>query len=382
MINDWYGHNFGDEVLIEVAERIKKGLRASDTVARLSGDEFAVLLLDSAASSEAARVAKRIQDTLRSPILWQGHEVFVSASIGIALSDLSYQLVEEIVRDADIAMYQAKSRGKAQHVVFDKPMRARVLARLDMEAELRQAIGQGEFQVYYQPIMSLDEERLVGFEAFVRWQHPTRGLLNAADFIPIAEETGLIIPIDWWVLRAACQQLVTWQRQFPFTPPLTVSVNLSKRHFAEQDLVDQLKNILQATGLDSTCLRLEITERVMTENPITATSLLVQVQALGVQLLIDNFGIGPTSINWLQQFPVNAVKIDPSFIRELDNAGNPVDFVHNLVAQARDMGLEVIAERIENLDQLAQLQDLACKFGQGYLFAKPMDHQTATAFVS
>jgi EAL domain-containing protein (putative c-di-GMP-specific phosphodiesterase class I) len=278
-------------------------------------------------------------------------------------------------------MYRAKALGRDRYELFDTSMREHAIARLELETDLRRAIGFQEFKVYYQPILSLTDDQITGFEALVRWQHPNRGLLQPDDFISVAEETGLIIPIDWWVLREACQQLHFWQEKYPKDPPLTISVNVSSKHFAEQNLVGQIKNILEATSLDPQCLRLEITESVFMDNEEVNSDVFVQLRNLGIQLQIDDFGTGYSSFGYLQHFPIDTIKIDKSFIGNLDSKVTNSEIVRTIVNLAQELKMDAIAEGVETPEQLDQLKEIACDFGQGYYISRPMNPSDIGRFI-
>lgn len=381
VVNDSLGHMRGDQLLVKVAERLKHCLQSGDTVARLGGDEFTILLEDIKDLSEATRTAEEIHRVMQTPFDLEGQEVFINVSIGIALSTTGYERPEEPLRDADTAMYRAKALGRGRHEVFDQVMHDRVVARLQLETDLRRAIERGEFQLYYQPIVAVATERIVGFEALVRWQHPEKGLCYPSDFIPIAEETGLIIPLGDWVLREACVQLRQWQAQFPQSPPLIMSVNLSGRQFSQPNLVQQVADSLQATGLDPHCLKLEITESVVMENATQAISMLQELKSLGVQLQIDDFGTGYSSLSYLHQFPTDTLKIDRSFVSRLGVGEGGVEIVQAIITLAHNLGMNVTAEGVETPEQLHELKRLQSEHGQGYLFSKPVTSQAAMALL-
>ncbi len=304
---------------------------------------------------------------MAAPLNLNGHQVAIAASIGIVLSDSVYQQAEELLRDADLAMYQAKQQGRACYQIFASQMHAKALNLLNLERELRQAIQRQEFQVHYQSIVSLATNRISGFEALVRWQHPQRGLISPAEFLPVAEETGLILPIGWWVLEQACRQAVQWQAELALTPPLTVSVNLSNRQFAQPDMVAQVEAVLQATGLDPRCLKLEITEGVIVEDVELAIAALVKLRELQVQLYIDDFGTGFSSLSRLRRLPIDALKIDRSFIGDREG----FEIVRAIVTLAHNLGMDAIAEGVETAQQVEQLQSLQCEYAQGYFFGRP-----------
>jgi diguanylate cyclase (GGDEF)-like protein len=371
-VNDSLGHTHGDLLLVAFAERLERTLRPVDTLARFGGDEFAILLSGMTDATDAVRVAQRISDELSQPFVLDKNSAFATASIGIALSSSGYDRPEDILRDADTAMYRAKENGKARYEVFDHGMHARAVSRLQLESDLRQAVEQKEFCVYYQPIVSLQTGRLNGFEALVRWNHPRRGLVQPADFIPVAEETGLIVPIGQWVLNEACAHVRQWQIDSPTHRSLSLSVNLSARQVAQPDLLERIKEALEASKLSPHCLKLEITESVVMENAEAAALMFKQLRALGVQLSIDDFGTGYSSLSYLHRFPLNYLKIDRSFVMRLTTE-NDNAIVRTISTLARNLGMEVIAEGIETEEQYQQLRMLGCEYGQGFLFSRPVD---------
>ncbi|MBW4679033.1 MAG: EAL domain-containing protein [Microcoleus vaginatus WJT46-NPBG5] len=372
-VNDSLGHLAGDKMLIESAKRLEASLRSGDTVARLGGDEFAILLEDIKGVGEAIHVAERIHKELTLPLKLDTDEVFTTVSIGIALSSTGYNQPEDILRDADIAMYRAKALGKARHEVFDKNMHARAVALLQLETDLRRAIERQEFEVYYQPIVSLATEEITGFEALVRWQHPDRGVISPGEFIPLAEETGLINLIGWGVLRKACYQLRAWQLQFPNHRSLSISVNLSGKQFSQPNLVEQIAKILKETDLDASNLKLEITESAIMENVESASAMLWKLRKLGIQLYMDDFGTGYSSLSYLRRFPIDTLKIDRSFVKQMMVDDESLEIVRTIVLLAKNLGMNAIAEGVETQEQLTQLKALQCEFGQGYFFSKPLE---------
>ncbi len=382
-VNDSLGHSFGDRLLIAISERLQNSVRLVDVVARLGGDEFAVLLDGIEDANDAVHVAGRVQKSLQDPIeIGDRHEMFATTSIGIALSNAEYLEPEDVLRDADTAMYRAKARGRACHEVFDKFMHARAVALLQLENDLRRAVEREEFEVYYQPIVSLGEgEQISGFEALVRWHHPERGLVAPADFISVAEDTGLIIHIGKWVLREACKQMRQWQSQYSASYPLILSVNLSGKQFMQADLVEQIQEVLAETGFDPHCLQLEITESVVIENTEIVTSMLMRIRELGIQLTMDDFGTGYSSLSYLHMFPIDVLKIDRSFISQAGGAVRS-EIVPTIIMLARNMGMKVVAEGVETDDQLAHLHELDCAYGQGYLFSHPVDARSAGELLS
>jgi diguanylate cyclase (GGDEF)-like protein/PAS domain S-box-containing protein len=380
VINDSLGHMVGDELLIAIARRLEICLRDGDTIARLGGDEFTILLDGIKDYSDAQRVAERVQEVLEQPFALAGRELFVTASVGIKYSGGGDEQPEDLLRDADTAMYCAKALGKARSQVFDEKMHMRALTLLEIESDLRRAIEREEFEVHYQPIVSLGSGKICGFEALVRWSHPERGLISPNDFIPIAEETGLVIQIDRWVLKQACMQMRRWQEAFPVTRQMKISVNLSCRQFMQPTIVEQALETLRETGLDPRSLKLEITESVMMERGDYAMSVLERLSKAGIELSLDDFGTGYSSLSYIHHFPVSALKIDQSFIKRISGAQNG-EIVRAVVALARNLGMEVVAEGIETVAQLDQLKALGCEQGQGYYFSEPVDGESATELI-
>ena len=391
MINDSLGHLVGDQLLLAVATRLEKCLRATDTVARLGqgftmarlgGDEFTVLLDDLKDASDASRAAERLMKELTSPFIIAGKEVFTSVSIGIALSNPNYDEPEDILRDADTAMYRAKSLGKARFEVFDADMRASVMARLQLETDLRRALEREEFQNFYQPIVSLSNGHIVGFEALLRWHHPMRGMVSPGEFIPVAEETGLIRELGWWNLREACRQMSEWRGQFKDYSHLTVSVNLSAKQFLQPNLVDDIRKLLEELRLPPRTLKLEITESTVMADPAAAIEMLQQIKALGISLAIDDFGTGYSSLSYLHRFPLDTLKIDRSFISGMEEGGEGMEIARTILPMAKNLHLDVIAEGVETAEQLVLLQKLQCKYGQGYYFSRPVSAEAAAALLA
>jgi diguanylate cyclase (GGDEF)-like protein len=381
VVNDSLGHMVGDQLLVGVARRLEAVMRPGDTVSRLGGDEFTILLDDLKDAEEAEAVAGRLQRELSPAFNLGGHEVFTTVSIGIALSTEVYHRPEEILRDADTAMYRAKQLGKARYEVFDQAMRARAMDRLGLESDMRHAVERRELFLQYQPIVSLATGSLRGFEALARWQHPERGLIPPTKFIPIAEETGMIIPVGKWVLGEACRQMSRWQKLARADGALSVSVNLSGKQFLQPDLLGQIQEVLLETGLDPRCLKLEITETVVMENIEAATHTLEQLRALGVELSIDDFGTGYSSLSYLQRFPVSTLKIDRSFVSRMSESDGTAEIVRTIAKLAQTMGMDVVAEGVETESQRAQLRDFECEFGQGYYFSRPMHGDDAEALI-
>ncbi len=371
-VNDGMGHTAGDELLTRIARRLEICVRASDTVARLGGDEFALLIEEIEGDHETENIAQRVKMAFNEPFMISNEDIFISTSIGILESGGNYLRAEDALRDAEIAMYRAKANGGACHIVYEPRMRPPAANRLWAEGDLRRAVENNEFQLHYQPIVSFRTGKLAGFEALLRWEHPDRGLLNPLDFIPLAEETGLIIPIGYWVIEEACQQLEKWGTQFPEHSELMVSVNLSTKQFREVDLVDHIKRSLNAAGLDPHQLRLEITESVLLELNDATRQILAKMHALGVQIFIDDFGTGYSSLSYLHELPIDALKIDRSFVARIDQNGDHAEIVQTILTLARDLGLTAIAEGIETQAQLHKLLHLDCDFAQGFLISKPL----------
>jgi diguanylate cyclase (GGDEF)-like protein len=376
VINDSLGHLIGDELLKIVAFRLQACLRSRDKIARFGGDEFAILLENLGSKEEVVRVAERIQERLRIPFKLNNEKVFTGASIGITFSTIGYQRPEDLLRDADVAMYQAKAQGKACYAVFDPVMQIAACARLQLENELRRAIEKQEFCLHYQPIISLSTGRLIGFEALLRWQHPYHGYIFPTKFIPLAEETGLIDPIGWWVFREACRQLRSWKQQFPQAASLSMNINLSAHQLKQAGLVEKIEQILLAYEIQGCDLKLEITESCFLETVASETAIVQKLKALGIGLCIDDFGTGYSSLSRLHEFPIDTLKIDRSFISHAELSRMAI--VQTIVTLAHGLGMNVVAEGIETTEQLHKLQLLGCELGQGYLFSKPIDNKTAS----
>jgi diguanylate cyclase (GGDEF)-like protein/PAS domain S-box-containing protein len=370
LVNDTLGHLMGDQLLIAFGQRLKTCVRPGDTVARLGGDEFTILLENVPSSGEAERVASRILERLQQPFEFEGRDLFVSSSIGIAFGTHGDTRPSELLRFADAAMYRAKSSGKARSVVFDHSMHAAFLARATLESELRVALDREELRLHYQPIADLATGDLVGAEALARWQHPARGLILPMEFLPLAEETGLILPMGQWVLEEACRQARIWQLEHPDGPPLTVSVNLSARQFQQPDLVRHVEHALAQAKLDPSSLRLEVIEGVLMDDPRATLAKLEELRALGVRVTIDDFGSGYASLSSLRRLPVRSLKLDPSFLGQLDPTS--VGIMRAMATLAHALGLEVTAEGVETGDQLARLREADLDRGQGYLFSRPL----------
>ncbi len=381
-INDSLGHPFGDRVLIEISSRLASALREADvvwrastddaadtTLARHGGDEFIVLLEEVADPSDPVRIAERIQDEVSKPLTVEGREIFITASIGIAISTPAHRDGEDVVRDADLAMYRAKAAGGDRCELCDTTLHQRAVERLQLESDLRRAVERREFVLHYQPIVSFATRRTNGFEALIRWRHPERGMLLPAAFLAVAEETGIITKIDEWVLAEACAEARTWKRYFPADPPVTVSVNLSAKTFGRPDLVGRVARILQETGLEAQRLRLEITESVAMADAERARAVLIGLKSLGVRISLDDFGTGYSSLSYLQRFPVDVLKIDRAFVTGLDRNDESREIIRTILGLAQTLGLDVVAEGAETAEQVAYLTRLGCTFGQGYYFS-------------
>ena len=370
-INDSLGHSIGDRLILHVAKRLSGLMGDGDLVARFGGDEFGVILSGIDNIDDASQFALLIKHKIAAPFTIAGRQVFTNVSIGIALYNENYTEGEDILRDADIAMYHAKE-SNADYVVFDQTMHTRAVTLLQLETDLRHAVERDELLVYYQPIIDLATMSLMGFEALMRWQHPQRGLVPPGEFIPVSEETGLIIPLTLWIFRKACSQLVEWQERSPLNKSLMMSINLSSVHFTQPDLVDNIKQILSETKINPHCVKLELTESAVMENAETTILMLKQLRTLGVQLSIDDFGTGYSSLSYLHRFPIDMLKIDRSFVSTMEGGSENGEIVRTIIALAKTLGLSVVAEGIESIHQLHQLRILGCEYGQGFLFSRPV----------
>ncbi len=370
-INDSLGHLTGNRLILHVGKRLANMVKDGDLIARFSGDEFAIILNNVSGAEDAAEFAELVSQKICKPYTLSGRQVFTSVSIGIAMFNPKYKEAEDILRDADIAMYHAKEAEK-KYVVFDQNMHTRAVTLLQIETDLRYAVERDELVTFYQPIIDLDSLNLIGFEALMRWNHPQRGLVPPVEFIPVSEVTGLIVPLTLWILKNSCQQMVKWQNQFPSNKNLMMSVNLSGKHFAHGNLVEQIQKVLQETGLSPTCLKLELTESAVMENAETAIRMLKQLRELGIQISIDDFGTGYSSLSYLHRFPINTLKVDRSFVSTMEDGTENGEIVRTIIALAKSLNLNVIAEGIESIHQLHQLRVLGCEYGQGYLFSRPV----------
>ena len=377
---DNLGYTLKDQLLIQITGRLTQTVQPGDTAASLSEDNFGVLLGEIHNATDATRVAARILDKLSEPFHLNGQDVYVNCSIGIATSSPGVSNPEDLLRDAGTAMHRAKASGKPQFEIFDQNMRACVASRIQREADLRRAVEREEFLVHYQPIVSLNDGRISGFEALVRWPHRD-GMLLPGDFIPMAEQTGLIIPIERYVLRRAMEQMREWDCKMKFRSPLTISVNLSAQHYSELDLVDEVMRLLKTTGFDSRFLKLEITETALMDNTDIVSETLARLTDLKIELAMDDFGTGYSSLSYLHQFPIKILKIDRSFVRNLGLKNETRKIVQAIVALGKNLGMQVTAEGVENAQQIAELQAFHCNHAQGYLFSEPLTSDAAGALL-
>jgi diguanylate cyclase (GGDEF)-like protein len=369
VVNDSLGHGAGDRLLVDLAYRLRRAIRPSDTIARFGGDEFVVLCDDIADARGAVAVGERIVEAASEPFMLNDREMFVTASVGVALAIDGEATPETLLRDADVAMYRAKERGRGRVEVFDEALRARIMERLDLENGLRRALQRGELRVYYQPEMSMSQGRMVAVEALIRWEHPERGLLEPADFIPLAEETGMILEIGAWVLHEACTQVAAWRAA---GADIDVAVNVSARQLAQPDIVEVVRGALAETGLPAASLCLEITESAVMRDPEAALATLALVKDLGVKVALDDFGVGFSSLAQLKEMlPLHALKVDRSFISGLDGDERNSAIVAAVVMMATTLGLTAIAEGVETEAQVMQARALGCDVSQGFFFTRP-----------
>jgi diguanylate cyclase (GGDEF)-like protein len=380
-VNDSLGHSPGDELLVAAATRLTRTVREGDTVARLGGDEFIVLIEGLDAPAEAEGAARTVLQAFAEPIEFGGRSALVTASIGIAVSKDGDGDPRDLVRRADVAVFRAKEEGRARHVVFDEAVDASSIRRFELEADLRQAVKQNQLRVFYQPELELNTGRVVGFEALVRWEHPTRGLVPPNDFIPLAEDSGEIIPIGQWVLAEACRQTRAWQSRLAELGHFTMAVNLSAKEFMEPDLTWRVAKTLRETGLRPDMLRIEITESVLMRDIALARKVFFELKGLGVEIAIDDFGTGYSSLNYLRRLPADVLKVDRSFVTDVDHDEREASIVRAVVNVARALDLTVVAEGIERPEQVQILSDIGCATAQGFLFSRPQPADLIEQFV-
>jgi diguanylate cyclase (GGDEF)-like protein len=387
VINDSLGHNVGDQLLIAISDRLREETRGTDTVAfvgtaaRLGGDEFVVILDQLREHHDAARVAERLLDVLGQPYTLGAHTIHSTASIGVTTSALGYTAPEDMIRDADTAMYRAKAEGRARYMLFDQKMHEAVVGRLTLENDLRQSIARNQLVLHYQPIVSLSDGVPVGFEALVRWQHPERGLVSPLQFISLAEEIGFIVPLGYWVLDTACQQLANWRKRRPEFADVGVSVNLSRKQLSAPDLISRVELALSQSGIEASALKLEITESAVMENYELSIQVLGKIRALGIELHMDDFGTGYSSLSCLHRLPITGLKIDRSFVEDVQIRKDAASLIKAVVQLAHDMGIKVVAEGLELPAQVTFLQALHCDLGQGFRFARPLTAAAAEEYL-
>lgn len=398
-VNDTLGHSAGDQLIVEISKRLTGSIRrddpdvhptdvagsvrpaGNDILARYGGDEFAIVLDDIRGPSDGIRVAERIRQNLATPFVISGYPLQITVSTGIAVSATGYSAAEDALRDADTAMHQAKALGKSLYLMCDPTMHAAAVTRLKLEIDLRQAANRGELQVYYQPVIALQTGRLSGFEALIRWQRPNFGLVPPAQFIPVAEETGLIVPIGSWMLQAACTQMHDWHVRFPSEPALTIAVNFSAKQFTQPELVTQVEQVLRESGLDPRSLHIEFTESVAMQDPERTALALNKLKALGVGSSIDDFGTGYSSLAYLNRLSLDILKLDRSFVSEMENNNESRKIARAIISLAHNLGLDVVAEGIETGEQASEVRSLGCKYAQGYFFSKPINNASVEALL-
>jgi len=382
LVNDSMGHLMGDFLLQQVANRLLSCVRNSDVVARFGGDEFVILLKQIDNKEQAIKITNRICEQLKKPFDLCGNQVFIGASVGVVFNDKEMRLTDDFLRNADIALYRAKANGRGSYEIFDRDMHSQVLRRLTLETDLRKALEKNELQVYYQPIFEAKSNQLTGFEALMRWQHSLHGWISPGEFIPIAEETGLIVELGWWLAKEACYQLCRWQVQFPDFATITMSVNLSPKQFFQPDLISRLENMLKETAIKNTDLKLEITENVFIKNSQVTVKKLKTIRDLGIQLSLDDFGTGYSSLSYINHFALDNIKIDRSFIQDIQVQGKNYAIVEAIIVLANKLNMNVTAEGVETIEQLSYLQAIGCHQIQGYLFSPPVAPEQAQRFIT
>ncbi|MEA1968709.1 MAG: EAL domain-containing protein [Thermodesulfobacteriota bacterium] len=380
-VNDSLGHQAGDKLLKSISSKVQECLRSVDTIARLGGDEFAILLEDVKDNAQVANIASRIKEAAEAPFLIDKQKIQISASIGIVIKTENYENSDNLMRDADLAMYDAKDTGKAQFKFFTSKMREKLMESIIIENELRTAVDNNEFTLYYQPIINLESNRVEGFEALVRWNHPDRGIVAPDNFIPIAEETGLIIPMGEWITNEACRQLACWREQFQNYHDLTMSINISIKQFLQKDFTDFFMDTALKYNLPSSSIKIEFTESLLMEHTESAVKKFDKLREYGFLLVIDDFGTGYSSLSYLHQFPIDTIKIDRSFINSMGNRAKSLEIVKSIISLSKNLGLSLVAEGVEKRDQLKTLAELSCESAQGYYFAKPLCEKSATDFL-
>lgn len=381
LVNDGLGHNIGDALLVSIADRFRLILRDNDTAARFGGDEFVVLLNGVSSLSDAEGACRRYLETFAEPHTIEGHMIVSTASIGLVMGDDRYATPDEIIRDADAAMYKAKSAGRGGYRLFDRRMHAEAVEKLRVEHELRGAIGSSEIRVFYQPVIALSSGKLGGFEALVRWEHPERGLVTPDEFIPVAEDTGLIVPLGDYVMRRACRQIAEWRERYGDHPDIGMNVNVSRRQIASPNFLETVREAVRDAGIPPDALKLEITESTIMERGPEAKAVMQNLREFGVKLAMDDFGTGHSSLSCLHSFPIDILKIDRSFVINMESRRAFTAIVHAIIALADHLGMEVVAEGVETDAQLSQLQAMGCNFGQGFLFSRPMSVDVAEAYL-
>jgi len=379
-VNDSLGHDIGDKLLVLVSEKLRNCIYASDIVVRLGGDEFAIILQDIKSIDEIVAISERILKELSNPFYIENQEIFLTGSIGITINNMDYDNPSQLLRDADLAMYNAKAKGGGCYALFDAVMHEKAINMMQIETDLQHVIEREQLFLLYQPIISGTTGMVEGFEALVRWNHPQRGLINPLDFIPIAEDTGLIIPIGYWVLSTACQQMSIWQKEFPTLNKLTVSVNISSKQFTTE-LIQQINSVLLKTGINADSLILEITESVIMDNPDLTAKIIMDLHDIHIRLQIDDFGTGYSSLSYLHHFPVDALKIDRSFVKRMNDDSDKLEIVKLIIAMAHNLKMNVVAEGIETIEQYDQLNALDCEYLQGYFFSKPISVEDIETFL-
>lgn len=377
VVNDSLGHESGDLLLAQVSRRVRHSVRPEDTLARLSGDEFIVLLEDLQQASDGIKIAERITEAFADPFVVEGQEIYTTCSMGFTLTSGTDTVASELIRDAEVAMYRAKARGEGSIEIFDASMNAQARERFQLESELRRGLERKEFILYYQPLVGLESGQIEGWEALIRWKHPERGMVPPLDFIPLAEETGLIVPLGKWVLEEAVRQATLWNDRFASVPAHLMSVNISGRQFQQRDLVAIVSGSLLATGYSPSCLKLEITESVMMRDPQSSLESMKALSGMDVHLVIDDFGTGYSSLSYLKRFPVDTLKVDKSFVDGLGKDPESSAIVSAVISMAKSLGMRVTAEGIETAEQLALLRELKCDQGQGYFFSRPLPAEPA-----